>query len=385
MDLNDYFDPVSLDKPDFEHLSSVSLFSRNIHVHTPDSKIKDVSDYEVALVGVSEDRSSPNRGCASAPDRIRSFLYQLSGPRKKIRIIDLGNIKKGEKVEDTYFAIRDVISQLFAHDVFPLVIGGSQDLTRGIYDVYKNKGKITNLVSVDSRIDWNNNPKQFNSQFYLNGIISGDKGSVRYQNIGHQVYFTDKKLIRKLTQKHSESYRVGVVRSDITEMEPVLRDANIVSLDMSSVRQADSPGHFDPSPNGFYGEEICLLAKYAGQSDNLEVFGVFEANPVFDLNGQTSRLAAQIIWYFFEGMSQKVVEDPSGPNGNFTKYIVNLSDVGKDIIFYRSNVTERWWMKTPVSKEDSTENEFIACTYNDYKMASDQEIPDRWWKNFHKH
>ena len=241
-----------------------------------------------------------------------------------------------------------------------------------------------NLVSIDSRIDWKDDPELINSQYYLNKIISGKEIPVQYYNIGHQDYFIDKKLLKELRQKHFDSFRVGVVRSDIKEMEPLLRDAHVVSLDISSVRQSDSPGHFSPSPNGFYGEEICQLAKYAGQSDNLQVFGIFETNPVLDINNQSTRLAAQIIWYLFEGMSQKIVENPAKQKSRFTKYIVNLSGVGKDIVFYKSNHTEKWWLKMPVSNTNSAKAEFIACTYNDYMKASNQEIPDRWWKAFQK-
>lgn len=383
MDLNNYFNPVGLDKPGFQFLLSRSLFSRNIDVHTPDTKVKGVDKYDIALLGVPEDRYSPNKGCSEAPDSIRTCLYQLTKPKKRFRIIDLGNIKRGEKVEDTYFAVRDVIKELTDQDVFPVVIGGSQDLSYSIYNVYESKNDFFNLVSIDSRLDWNGDRGRYNSQFWLNKIITGEKSGVQYKNIGHQDYFTDKELLYALRQKHCESYRVGIVRSDIKEMEPVLRDAQVVSVDIGSVRQADSPGHFNPSPNGFYGEEICQLARYTGQSDKLKVFGIFEINPVFDLNDQSARLAAQIIWYFLEGMSQKIVEDPASQKDQFTKYIVNLSGVGKDIVFYRSNNSDRWWMEKPLSEGDSSSGEFIACSYKDYMKASSQEVPDRWWKAFH--
>lgn len=384
MDLNYYFDPVSLDKPGFELLPPSALFSRNIRIHTRNTPVDKLDNYDVAIVGVPEDRNSPNKGCSQGPDKIRASLYQLSKPKKKFRIIDLGNIKQGEDVNDTYFALRDVVSELLQQKIFPIVIGGSQDLTYGIFNAYEKKDALLNLVTIDSRIDWKNDPGQITSQNYLDQIISGKDRLVQYFNVGHQDYFTDKKLLNQLRKKYFDSFRIGMVRSDIKEMEPVLRDAHIVSLDIGSVRQSDAPGHFNPSPNGFYGEEICQLAKYAGLSDNLRVFGIFETNPTLDINNQTSRLAAQIIWYLFEGMTQKIVENPAERKGRFTKYIVNLSGVGKDIVFYKSDQTERWWLKVPAQKTNSAKPEFIACTYEDYVKASSQEIPDRWWKAFRK-
>jgi len=38
--------------------------------------------------------------------------------------------------------------------------------------------------------------------------------------------------------------------------------------------------------------------RYAGMSDKLSSFGIYEINPLFDNHDQTSHLAAQMIWYF---------------------------------------------------------------------------------------
>jgi formiminoglutamase len=146
------------------------------------------------------------------------------------------------------------------------------------------------------------------------------------------------------------------------------------------VRQSDAPGTSNPSPNGFYGEEICLLARYAGISDQLKVFGLFDVNPDFDIRSQTSGLAAQILWFFFEGFSQKQLETPSLSDynsGRFKRYHVRVTDLEDDLIFVKSNLTDRWWIE--IHSIDNSKK-YVACSYEDYVKANHNEVPDRWVK-----
>jgi hypothetical protein len=137
-----------------------------------------------------------------------------------------------------------------------------------------------------------------------------------------------------------------------------------------------------PSPNGFFGHEICQLARYAGSSSYLKAFGIFEVCPANDPNLNTCLLAAQVIWYFMEGISLRIKEDPQ--KGNSRKFIVNLNPISQNIVFYKSLKTERWWMEMPYINPVTSKNYLISCSYNDYQMACNNEIPDRWWKAFHR-
>ncbi len=138
------------------------------------------------------------------------------------------------------------------------------------------------------------------------------------------------------------------------------------------------PEPLSPSPNGFYGEEICLLARYAGISDNLKVFGLFDVNPELDIRNQTAGLAAQILWFFLEGFSQKQYETPvlsNSNSGRFIKYHVRVTDLDDDLIFVKSNLTDRWWMELPAGNDRTV---YIACSHEDYLKANRNEVPERW-------
>lgn len=383
MDLNDYFDPVSLQKPAIHLIPDDLTFSRKIRIHTPDQKISGITDYNIAILGVPEDKNAFIKGSAAAPDAVREKLYQLSGINRKTKIIDLGNLKITDNINDSYFALRDIILFLNSKSITTVVIGGSQDLSYGIDMAMNRKDSMYHLLSLDSRLDLGFKEKTISSRNYLDTIlIDKDPNFFNYVNLGHQVYFTPDRLKDALDKKGFESLRLGFVRSNLSFIEPQIRDAHFISLDMSCVRQSDAPGVCIPSPNGFFGHEICQISRYAGTASGIKVFGIFELSPENDINSHTSHLAAQTIWYFLEGYSIRIKEDPQ--KSGATKFIVNMEPAGQDIAFYKSLKTERWWMEIPAINPLTGLNYLISCNYEDYQMASSNEIPDRWWKAFHR-
>jgi len=379
VDLNDYFNPVSIERPDFEHLTGQAVFPHTITIHTENNPVKDIGKYKIALIGVPEGRNSPNPGSVKGPDAIRSQLYKLAKIPGKTRIIDLGNMKQGTSFNDTVAGLTDIIICLLEENVFPVITGGSSAVITAL-DKALSSGKINyTLTAVDSRIDYCNEKRDIDSNNYLNALVNNHKGTFsHYINIGYQTYLNDQQVINRFLKKRSELIRIGDVRQAIYLTEPLLRDSDVAVFDISAVRQSDAPGTISPSPNGFYGEEICLLSRYSGISDKLKIFGLFEVNPDLDTRNQTSALAAQIIWFFLEGFAQKQYETPSiglGNAGRFTKYHVRVTDLEDDLIFVKSNLTDRWWMEI---QDDNDQNTYIACSHDDYIRANRNEVPDRW-------
>ncbi|MFO7851355.1 MAG: arginase family protein [Bacteroidota bacterium] len=377
LDLNDYFDPVSIDKPLWTHMAEPSSFSRNLTINTESNRITDVAPFRLAIVGVPDDRRSPNKGSASAPDEIRNDLYRLARMQGKIKIADLGNLKKGVSFDDSLAALSDIVEYLIDSDTFPLIIGGSSTLIPAM--AKKIPGKFS-YASVDSRIDWVNERREKDSFNYLQDIITGNSNLDNFLVVGYQSYLNDPQVINRFRKLNYDLVRIGEARDDIHEIEPSFRDSGLITFDISAVRQADAPGTFAPSPNGFYGEEICLLARYAGLSDSLQAAGFFEVNPLLDNRRLTTTMAAQMIWFFLEGFAQKQNESSvleKENSGRFVNYHVSIEDSNEDLVFIKSTVTNRWWIEY-VSKKG--EKHFIACSYNDYLQAGENEIPRRYMK-----
>jgi formiminoglutamase len=381
VDLNDYFNPVSIESPEFELLTGQAGFPHNIAIHTDNTPLKDISKYRIALFGVPEGRNSPNAGSLKGPDMIRSQLYRLARIPGKPKIIDLGNMKQGVTFNDTIAGLTDIISFLTEQNLFPLIIGGSSALIPAIDRALSLRKTKYTLTAVDPRIDYCNEKKEPDSYNYLNTIINNHKSTFsHYINIGYQTYLNDQQVINRFLKRRSELVRIGDVRQAIYLTEPLFRDSDVAIFDISAVRQSDAPGTITPSPNGFYGEEICLLSRYAGISDNLKVFGLFDVNPEFDIRFQTSGLAAQIIWFFLEGFSQKQYETPvlsMSNSGRFIKYHVRITDLTDDLIFVKSNLTDRWWIELQFEND---QNLYVACSHEDYLKANRNEVPGRWVK-----
>ena len=160
IDLNDYFSPVSIVKPEYEYLSDQAGFPHNITIHTESFPIRELSRYKIALMGVPEGRNSPSTGTMKAPDTIREELYRLTRIPGKSKIIDLGNMKNGVTFNDTVSGLKDILTCLTDENIFPVIIGGSSALVISIDKALSDLKLNYTLSSVDSRIDYINDKKE---------------------------------------------------------------------------------------------------------------------------------------------------------------------------------------------------------------------------------
>ncbi len=337
-------------------------------------------DYDVAIFGVEECVNSiENKGCGRAPDFIRRQLYALRGNFKKLRICDLGNVK-GQTAKDTYAAVKDVVSELVSKGVVCIILGGSQDFTRSIFNGVKEQQSKINLAVVDNKIDMGKGDRDFNSHSFLSYILP-DKSLRRLEIIGYQSYFTPENQLNLLKEYNQYATRLALVRNAIRQIEPLLRDADIVSMDMSVIRQADSPAYAYANPNGVAAEEVCQLSLFSGYSDRIKAFGIFEMNPEYDHNDQSAALAAQMVWHFIEGLNNRHKDYPVADVSTYQKYTIQQDLLDDNIVFYQNPVNNRWWIEIPNA---SGEKEVYACNIQEYEEAKYGKIPDSWMKYYKK-
>lgn len=385
MEIEIYFEPIDLPKNVYEGKKQKKRLGELINSYVKQDQFPDLENIDIAIVGIKEDRKAiENEGCAIAPDIVRKNLYKLFRGNKSVKIADLGNIKRGFEVEDTYFAVKNVLSELLINNILPIIIGGSQDLAYANYLAYESLGQIINIVTIDSQFDLGQAEDQIDSQSYLSKIILHQPNYLfNYTNIGYQTYFVDQEAIDLMSKLYFDAYRLGVVRSNLEEVEPMVRNADMLSFDISSVRQSDAPGNGNASPNGFYGEEICRIIRYAGLSDKLTSIGFYEINPTYDNQEQTSHLIAQMIWYFIDGYYNRKHDIPHKDKKDYIKYSVTVQGTKNEIIFYKSKKSDRWWMEVPCPTKLKSKYErhfLVPCSYSDYQTACSNDLPDRWWQ-----
>ncbi|HAT75364.1 MAG TPA: arginase [Flavobacterium sp.] len=352
------------------HLGSKVVF------HTQE-EFPDLDKIKIAIVGVLENRGNTNQNKDVNLTHIRKELYALFPGNWDTSIADLGNIFAGNTISDTHFALKKVVSSLIKKKIIPVVIGGSQDLTYSLYRAYDELEQMVNLVSIDSKFDFGKESDAISASSYLTRIIIEEPNNLfNFCNLGYQTYNNSQEEIDLIDKLFFEAYRLGEISSTIAISEPVFRDADLVSLDMASVKSSASGNLATFIPNGFNGKEICALSRYAGISDKVSLFGVFNHSG----SKQESILIAQIIWYFIEGYHYRSNEYPYGSKENYTKYIIPLDE---ELIFFKSNKTERWWIEIPFISNNNNKlkkSSLLPCSYEEYLAACNQEIPERWWK-----
>jgi formiminoglutamase len=360
-----------------------------IKAYTEPDKFPSLDGYHLAILGIKESRNAVIQGsCDKAPDHIRKQLYSLFSFNHKIRILDVGNILEGNSPEDTYFAARNVIAELLENNIVPIILGGSHDLTYANYLAYEKQGKIINLTTIDSSFDIGNAEESFNSKSHISKIILHQPNYLfNLTNMGYQSYFVDFEAVSLMKKLLFDSYRLGVVRSNMEEAEPLVRNADIISFDLTSIRKSDAPGTLTPSPNGFYGEEACQIARYAGISDKVSSVGFYEYDPRNDKDETTAMLVAEMVWYFIEGFYQRKGDFPHQDKTEYMKYIVPVDNLVDEIVFYKSQRSGRWWMEVPLTQPEHEKYHrhfMVPCSYKDYETATKKDIPDRWWQVYQK-
>ena len=384
MNLNDYFDPIDL-KIEFKNYINIKdqLFS-SVAINSVDHKINNIENYNLAIVGVTNYQSDNVIDSVKGLEKIREYLYSLSGFNKKINIYDLGNLKKGKTVNDNIIALRDVIVELISLNIIPLIIGSSEDIIYPNYLAYNKLDKKINFVSVDSKIGLSENRNEDFKSALWKVIVEENKSLFSFTNLGYQSHFVNTSISKYLADQLHFVYRLGNIRSKIKDTEPIFRDADMIGVNISAVRQSEAFGQINPSPNGLYGEEICQMAKYAGMSSKLTSFGIYDYCLKSDINNQTAHLIAQILWYFIEGYINRIVEYPLENEREYKKYIVNPYSIDQKLVFYKSEKTERWWAEVPSFNSDINKQILIACTNDDYILASNGDVPERWLRFFQK-
>tara|TARA_R110002049_G_scaffold195004_1_gene364088 strand:- start:6186 stop:7352 length:1167 start_codon:yes stop_codon:yes gene_type:complete len=367
-------------------LLSLQAVGRKLKIHSAQNGLPDLDDVNMAIIGVLENRNDINYiGEEFQLNEIRKSFYGLFPGIWNTTIADLGDINKGESVEDTYFALKTAINLLVKKNIIPIILGGTQDLTYANYRAYDNLIPMVNIVNVDCKFNLGDSTKPIKNTSYVGKIILDQPYNLfNYATIGYQTYFNAQEEIDLMDNLYFESYRLGQVSKDITIVEPVLRDANIVSIDLNSVKGAEVSLNQKCSPNGLDGKEICAIARYAGISNKVTSFGIYEYKPSKD-DEITAMLISQILWYFIEGVNYRVKDDDFSDDRNYQKFITLVD--AEELVFYKSNKTGRWWIEIPFLSEVNNKlkrHTLLPCMHQDYLDACNNQVPERWYKAFQK-
>ena len=377
-DISIYFQPI-------ERPAGSGDLAEKILVHD-ENGFPEIEEKGIAIIYVPEYRKSAI-GHSGSNDSFRSELSSFNlGDNWGFRIYDLGTIAPGGTVEDTYFALSQVICELVKVEVVPFIIGGSQDLLVACYKGFEGLERMINICSIDSALDVGEPNEELLSNAYVSHLLMQRPCYLfNYATIGVQRPLVKSKEMDLFDKLYFDVCRLGAYSNDKRVAEPHLRNSDLLTVDFKSVRNSDSDPLVYDNVNGFRADEVCQLMKYAGVSDKMSCVFVSDVNP--DHSKAASNLLAQMIWYFSDGVAQRVGDFPIGSKMSYKKFYVSIEDFAEDLIFYKSDKSERWWLevKYPSGKESQYDrHHLVPCDQDDYNLALKNEIPNLWWKTLQK-
>ena len=372
MDLKLFFDAYQFDSRRVEESRvgcCLDFFDENFN--------DDLWSYDVFIIGVPEGRFSlGNEGCDLAPDEIRSSLNGLYEGEWSLKILDLGNLRIGQTVEDTYAILEQLTTYLIERGGVLLILGGGHDLMTPIYKGHSALGRPLNFASIDAYLDFQDGDS-YHSRSFLSHLLASKKSMLSNYNLfGYQTYLCNPKEVHLLNQMDFNLIRLGEVNSDLNEMEPYIRCVDHLSVDISVIKASEAPANTYSSPNGMTAEGLCMMLRYAGLSNRVKSVLFSELNPRLDKNSQSAKVYAQAIWYFLEGLHLRQSDLLTEKLSDFKVFHVHSELT--ELVFYKSLVSDKWWVDFS-NQKGSAEN-LLPCSSLDYFKAVDGELSGRMLK-----
>ncbi len=378
-DISIYFTPLK-EKGDWNDFQLGSIIEKY------DSSFPVIEKDAIAILYIPEFRGSKMMNVHADSSRFRSCLYALNKGRNwNKKIYDLGDILPGNEFKDSELALKEVVFELVKNRVIPVIIGGSQDLTYSLYLGFEKLEQLVNICTVDYSLDLGDPEKDIEEQGFLGKILFRRPCFLfNHANIGLQIPYTNERELGLFEKLYFDVCRLGEFNADFRLAEPHLRNADIVNIDFNSIKASETNDLLG-LPNGFYSEQICQIAKYAGNSDKLTCFSIFNYQNYSRLGDE---MMGQILWYFLDGVQSRLGDFPLGSKSEYTKFTVVLDNTGThEIIFLKSNKSARWWMEVPYPPKEGSKYErhyLVPCDKLDYENAMKNEMPDLWWKTYQK-
>ena len=377
MSLFDYFDSV----PE-------SIYSKGLRGGLGESFFQlradtQVEDFSVVLLGLPDGLSASFRYPYRGALQLREKLYGLADFSPEFRVLDLGNLRlSGLTSTKASYLLAEIVGDLLQKGCFVLLFGGSHEYELAQFMAYEGLGRQMMVTSVDNRLDFSDTRSPSRQ---LDQIFSYHTNYLfHYIHLAYQSYLVSAKDLARLEEMHFEAVRLGTIRESLREVEPLIRQADMLSFDASALSKKYAPAAIGGEIFGLSGEEACQIAWYGGGSERLSSAGIYGYKSTEDDAQQsTAMVLATMLWYFMDGFQNRK-HSSTFKEKEYLRFIVDMGSMDRQIVFYKSLFMEKWWMEVPFSKDIWAHNAVMPCSFNDYLLASRGEVPQRWLLMYNK-
>lgn len=283
---------------------------------------------------------------------LKKKLYSMPDQFERIEIIDLGEI-----INQDFNDLVKIQTVFIEQNIIPIYLG----FDKQIMEVFTAAHDHLNLTFQACL---------FSSDLHLFEALSMKRDVRNIIPIGFQTQFCTKSQISELLPEYISQTRLGKLKINIHLAEPFIRQANIHVLDLNIIRHSELPDMDGTRPSGLYSEEISQLAKYIGLSDHAKSIAILGLEKISEANSWD--LAAQIIWYMLQGFDNRIQTDGPEITNMTILYTVESTALSEPLKFIKSTQSGKWWVQ-----HVHDEKKFIPCSYEDYLLCCQNEIPDR--------
>lgn len=308
-----------------ERISAGSLWHQVRFLHEEDTQ---PAGSDLFLIGFDPDTTRA----------VKRHLYGFSAvSAQALRIVDCGYLTQGDPE-----AVLPVLQELRALGAVVVLLGPPPGFAR--HQV--QDARLACLIR-ESNLD---------DDVYLRGETPG---------LVRQYIGTQRHLVTEAGERIEGHIRLSELKLDISLAEPCLRDADCVLFHTDAMHAAEAGYMTGRSASGLSVIEACQLFRYAGAARHIGTLGLYGLDQELDAGSLMANNIAQMLWYLLEGSTLR--EDPE--KSRLTEYHVDLKETEQTLVFYKSEVSGRWWVRTQSGRK-------AACSYQDYRRACDDDYTD---------
>lgn len=255
-------------------------------------------------------------GAAAAPVAIRQYLYKMTPPNAaETKFFDAGDLNTVTDLPARHQQAQQTVFDLQHKCIRTVTLGGGHDYgyadASGFLKANLN-GKFRPLViNFDAHLDVRPDKNGFNSGTPFYRLLNEFTGKFDFAEVGIQPQCNSSVHRSWAESKGAAIFTLGDLLkngglnsllqkppfSQLTKATPVF-----ISFDIDCLTSTETPGCSQSWVTGLKTENVLLFLAKLYQISDVRGLGLYEVSPPLDLNDQTSKTAALIVYNFlFQG------------------------------------------------------------------------------------